>query len=191
MSKPRAVLVRLAAWFGKTRREREWTAEFESHLHLHMEDNLRAGMSAEEARREALMKFGSVESMKESMRDRATFLWIDTSCQDIRYALRGLRRSPGFAVTAILSLALGLGASLAVFTVADNLLVRPLPYQNSSQLVALWEANRQRNFHHSMVSPGNYFDWKTQNDVFAGMAGLRESRSVLLDGDPRNSENKA
>jgi macrolide transport system ATP-binding/permease protein len=82
----RTVLIRLAAYFGKTRREREWTAEFESHLRLHIEDNLRAGMSPEEARRQALAKSGSVESVKESMRDRATFVWIDTTWRDIRYA---------------------------------------------------------------------------------------------------------
>jgi putative ABC transport system permease protein len=179
----RAVLARLAAWFGKTRRERDWTTEFESHLRLHIDDNLRAGMSAEEARRQALLKFGSVESVKESMRDQATFIWIDTLWQDIRYSWRSLRKNPGFTLTAVLSLALGLGASLAVFTVADNLLVRPLPYSNSSQLVMVWEANPQRDFHHSIASPGNYMDWKAQNNVFAGMAGLRESRSVLIDGD--------
>jgi putative ABC transport system permease protein len=179
----RAVMVRLAGWFSKTRREREWTAEFESHLQLHIDDNLRAGMSPDDARREALVKFGGVESVKESMRDRATFMWVDASWQDVRYALRSLRRGPGFAATAILSLALGLGASLAVFTVADNLLVRPPPYRNASQLVTIWEANPQRGFHHNIVSPGNYLDWKAQNDVFAGMAGLRESRSVLIHGD--------
>ena len=168
----RAVPARLASWFGKSRREREWTTEFESHLRLHIDDNLRTGMSAEEARRQALVKFGSVESVKESMRDQASFVWIDTCWQDIRYGLRSLRRSSGFTFAAILSLALGLGASLAVFTVADNLLVRPLPYRNSSQLVMVWEANPQRGFHHSIASPGNYFDWKAQNDVFAGMAGL-------------------
>ena len=183
MRRLRSVLVRLVGWFSGNRREREWTDEFESHLQLHIEDNLRAGMSAEEARREALLKFGGIAAVKESMRDRATFTWLDTSWRDIRYALRSLRRSPGFAVTAILSLGLGLGASLAVFTVADNLLVRPLPYRNSSQLVTIWEANARRGFHHSSVSPGNYFDWKAQSDDFAGMAGLRESRSVLIDGD--------
>ena len=179
----RAVLVRLAGWFGKTQREREWTTEFESHLRLHTDDNLRSGMSAEQARREALMKFVSLESVKESMRDRATFVWLDTSWQDIRYAWHSLRRSSGFAFTAVLSLALGLGSSLTVFTVADNLLVRPLPYRNSSQLVMVWEANPKRDMHRSIASPGNYLDWKAQNDVFAGMAGLRESRSVLIDGD--------
>jgi len=183
MRRLRAVLVRLAGWFGKRRREREWNEEFESNLQMHIDDNLRAGMSPEQARREALLKFGGIESTKESMRDRATLVWIETGWQDIRYALRNLRRNPGVAITAILSLALGLGASLAIFTVADNLLVRPLPYLNSSQLVMLWEANRARDFHHNIVSPANYLDWKAQNDVFASMAGLRESRSVLIDGE--------
>jgi hypothetical protein len=70
------------------------------------------------------------------------FPWLDTTLRDIRYALRSLRRSPGFAITTIVSLTLGLGASLAVFTVADNLLVRPLPYRNASRLVMVWEAER-------------------------------------------------
>src|ERR1700676_1497534 len=108
MRKLRATLVRVGGWFGKARREREWTAEFEAHLCLHIDENLRAGLSEQEARREAVLKFGSVESAKESMRDRAAFVLVDTICQDIRYAGRTLRRSLGFAVTAILSLALGL-----------------------------------------------------------------------------------
>jgi putative ABC transport system permease protein len=183
MRRLRGFVARLAGWRGRARREREWEAEFESHFAMHVEDNMRAGMSADEARREALVKFGSVQSVKESMRDRSTLVFFETAWKDMRYALRGLRRSPGFAVTAILSLALGLGASLSVFTVVDNLLVRPLPYRNSSQLVMVWEANNERSFHHNIVSPGNYLDWKAQNDVFAGMAGLREKRAVLMDGD--------
>src|SRR5205085_10988896 len=98
-------------------------------LQMHIEDNLRAGMSAEEARRHALKLFGGIDPVKESLRDQASFAWLDTTLRDIRYALRGLGLSPGFTATALLSLALGLGASLAIFTIADNLLVRPLPYR--------------------------------------------------------------
>src|SRR5215469_11138051 len=115
MRELRRVLIRLAGYFGAARREREWNAEFEAHLQLHIEDNLRAGMSAEEARRQALLKFGGIEPVKESMRDNSGFVWLDAMLRDIQYALRGLRRSPGFAVTTIFSLTLGLGASLAVF----------------------------------------------------------------------------
>jgi putative ABC transport system permease protein len=109
-------------------------------------------------------------------------IWHQTTWQDFRYALRGMRLNPGFALTAILSLALGLGASLSIFTVADNLLLRPLPYRDPSQLVMVWDANYKRNTTNNVISPGNYLDWKAQNDVFEGMAAFREVRSVLNDG---------
>lgn len=137
MRRWRRIAVRLGGLFAAPRREREWKAEFESHLEMHIEDNLRAGMSAEEARRQALVGFGGVESVKDSMRDRAGFVWLDITLRDIRYAFRGLRRTPTFALGTIVSLSLGLGASLAVFTVADNLLVRPLPYRDASRLVPI------------------------------------------------------
>jgi putative ABC transport system permease protein len=183
MRRLRAFFLRLAGWRGLPRRERELAAEFESHLAMHIEDNLRAGMSGEQARREALVKFGGMESVKESVRDRWTLAWLETAWQDVRYAARSLRRSPAFSATTTVSLALGLGASLAIFTVADNLLLRALPYPDASQLVMIWEANRTQNYDHGVVSPGNYFDWKAQSGVFQSMAGFRERRSVLIDGD--------
>ncbi len=109
---------------------------------------------------------------------------MPTLWQDLRYALRGLLRNPGFAVTAILSLMLGIGASLAIFTVADNLLLRPLPYPDPSRLVMVWEMNRRRpQIDENVVSPGNYFDWKKQSDVFESMAAFSSTRSVLSDGN--------
>src|SRR5580704_9011321 len=109
---------------------------------------------------------------------------LDNLAHDLRYALRGLRRSPGFALTAILSLALGIGASISIFTVADNLLLRPLPYHDPSRLMMVWETHRTLGgTEHNVVSPGNYLDWKSQNDVFETMAGFREGPSVLTDGD--------
>jgi putative ABC transport system permease protein len=103
---------------------------------------------------------------------------------DLRYALRGLRRSPGFALTAILSLALGIGASVSIFTISDNLLLRPLPYRDPARLMMVWETVRQHaGTEHNVVSPANYLDWKAQNDVFETMAGFREGPSVLMDGD--------
>src|SRR5215467_15755657 len=97
---------------------------------------------------------------------------LETIRQDVRYAVRGLLRNTGFSATAIASLVLGIGASLAIFTVTDNLLLRPLPYRDSGRLVMVWERGLHRGSadHHNVVSPGNYLDWKRQNDVFDGMA---------------------
>jgi putative ABC transport system permease protein len=107
---------------------------------------------------------------------------MESLLQDVRYAVRGLLRNPGFAITAILSLVLGIGASLAIFTVTDNLLLRPLPYSDPSRLMMVWESNRTRNTSiHNVVSPGNYFDWKRQSDVFESIGGFRSVRSVLTD----------
>jgi putative ABC transport system permease protein len=186
MSRLRRIAVRLRGLLFAGGRERKWRAEFESHVAMHAEDNLRAGMSAEEARRQALVEFGGLEAVQDSMRDQASFLWLDTALRDIRYAFRGLRRSPAFALSSIASLTLGLGASLAVFTVADNLLVRPLPYQDASRLLMIWE-NRGGDGH-NVVSPANYLDWRSQNDVFSDIAALSPTRSSNLAENNRAEE---
>ena len=158
--------------------------ELAAHFRLHLEDNLRAGMSPAEARRDAVLRFGSVEAAKEEMREMSTTLWLETTWRDIQYALRGLRRNPGFAITAIASLALGIGASLAIFAVADGLLLRPLPFREPDRMVMVWERNaRIAGAEHNPISPGNYFDWKAQNDVFQSMAAFGDGRTVLSDGD--------
>ena len=122
MRKLRAALVRLGGWWGREGRERELREELEAHFQMHMEDNLRAGMSPAQARREAALRFGSVESAKEGSAQRVDREFLEKTRQDLVYAVRGLRRNPAFALTAILSLALGIGASVSIFTVADNLL---------------------------------------------------------------------
>jgi putative ABC transport system permease protein len=156
--------------------------EFESHFQMHIEENLRAGMSEADARREAVLKLGGVNAAQEAVRDMSTTLWVETTWRDIRYALRGLRRNPGFAVTAILSLALGIGASLSIFAVVDGLLLRPLPFREPDRLVMVWEHNLRGGSEHNTISPGNYRDWKAQNDVFESMAVFNDRRVVLSDG---------
>ena len=127
---------------------------------------------------------GNTTAIREQAFDLWSFIGIETAWHDLRYALRGLRRSLGFAITAILSLALGIGATISIFTVADNLLLRPLPYRDPTRLMMVWETHRTLGgSEHNVVSPGNYLDWKAQNDVFETMAGFREGPSVLADGD--------
>lgn len=184
----RAFFYRLTGWFRRDRREQDLKQEFESHLEMHIEDNIRAGMSPEEARRQALIKFGGMEAAKESVRDAARFLWIETTLQDIRYAARILRRNPGFAVTAIFSLALGVGSSVAIFTIADNLLLRPLPYPEASRLVMVYETSAVTHEQHNIASPGNYFDWKAQNTVFSEMAGFFDEYHAVFSNGQRNEE---
>jgi putative ABC transport system permease protein len=186
MRRVRSIAVRLGRLLGRARSEREWKAEFESHLEMHIQDKMRAGVGAEEARRQALVEFGNLESTKDSMRDQAGFVWLDTALRDAGYAFRGLRRSRAFTITAILSLTLGLGASLAVFTVADNLLVRSLPYRDASRLIMIWESHGGDG--HNVVSPANYLDWKSQNDVFEDIAALSPTRSAILTGNNRAEE---
>jgi putative ABC transport system permease protein len=181
--KLRAVLVRLGGWWGREGRERELREELEAHFQMHVDDNVRAGMSPAQARREAVLRFGGVESGKESVRAGWTVGFLEITRQDLLYAVRGLRHNPAFALTAILSLALGIGASVSIFTVADNLLLRPLPYPDPGRLVMVWETNHTRaSNEYNVVSPGNYRDWKAQNEAFESMGAFGDGRGVLDDG---------
>ena len=113
------------------------TRNFESHIDQHIDEGVRSGLSEAEARRQALMRIGGAEQVRQAYRDRATLPWLESLLRDVRYALRGFRRNPVFAITAILTLALGIGATTAVFSVVDRILFRALPYAHDDQLVSL------------------------------------------------------
>ena len=115
MRKLRAWLSRFKGLFLKNARERELADEIESHLQLHIDDNIRAGMSPEEARRVAVMKLGGVDQTIEAYRDRATIPFLESMVQDLRFTLRQLRKNPTFAITSTAMVALGIGASVTIF----------------------------------------------------------------------------
>ena len=140
MRQLRALLFRLAGLFRKDRRDNELAAEMDSHLRMHIEDNLRAGMSPAEARRLALIKLGGVEQIKETYRDRRGLPLLETFFQDLRFACRMLRKNPGFTCVAVLTLALGIGVNTAIFTAFDALVLRPRPVKDPDRLAAVFRA---------------------------------------------------
>src|SRR5262245_48099440 len=133
----RAWLRRLAGVFLSSRREREMADEIAAHLQMHVDDNLSAGLSPAEARRQALLKFGAVEGIKDAYRDRATFPVLGRIAQDLRFAARLLRKSPGFAVTAIVTIALAIGVNAAIFTVLNAAALQPIAVPGSDRLATV------------------------------------------------------
>lgn len=174
--------LRKLSWLLQRRRkEAELREELRFHLEEETDERQGQGVENEHARWAARRDLGNLTLVHENTRAAWGWTLIDQLAQDLRYAVRGLKNNPGFAITAILSLSLGIGTSLAIYTVADNLLLRPLPYSHASQLVMLWEANPREHYLHGIVAPRNYFVWKDRNDVFQDMAVYETGHAVLGD----------
>jgi len=170
---------RLRALFRRGAVEAEMDEELRSHFEKQVEKLVTAGLSREEAVRRARLEFGGHEQLKEACRDARGVSVIDTLLQDVRYALRVLRNSPGFAAVAILTLALGIGANTAIFSVIDSVLLRPLPYKDPAGLVMVWENNSQHPNPHNTVSPPDFLDWQSRNSIFAEMAATFDQHANL------------
>src|SRR5437867_1984952 len=168
MKRFREWMVRLGGLFNKRRKDRELDEEIESHLQLHIEDNLRLGMTPEEARRQAMIKLGGIESMKESYRDQRCLPVLETLWQDIRYGARMLRKNPGFTTVAVLTLAFGIGANTAIFSVVNGVLLRPLPYREPGKLVQL-RADRPGS-PSTFIGSATFVDVKAQSQSLARVA---------------------
>jgi putative ABC transport system permease protein len=178
---------RKLAWLlQRSRKEAELSQELQFHLEEEAEERHERGASQQEAKWAARRDLGNLGIAEEDTRAVWSCTVLEGLAQDLRYALRGLKNNPGFALTAILSLSLGLGTSLAIYTAADNLLLRPLPYPNSSRLVMLWEEHLQDNQGPRLVAPRNYFALKARNEVFQDLAVFDTSHAVL--GDSGRSE---
>ncbi len=175
---------RLAATFGLDRRSRDIEAELDSHLQMHIEDNIRAGMSPAEARRDALIRLGGLEQVKELYRDRRRVPVLQHLAQDLRFSVRVLRKSPTFAAAAIITLGLGIGVNAAIFSVVNAVLLRPLPFPRADRLMLLWATNTKSGDREDVASYPDFEAWKNQASSFDAM-GAFTARGVTLSGGVR------
>jgi putative ABC transport system permease protein len=179
------LFLRFRSLFHKNRVEQELRDELRFHLDRLIEERVAQGMAAAEARYAGLRELGGLERIKEECRDMRGTNYLDNFFQDIRYGLRRLAKSPGFTALAVLSLALGIGANTAIFSVLNAVVLRPLPYQDPGRLAVLWTDNLRKNLHEERTSYPNFEDWKKQNRVFEDMAFCSSFTVNLTDeGEP-------
>jgi predicted permease len=174
----RILVLRIKGLFGKNRREIDLDAELHAHLEALTEENIRRGMKPDEARYAARREFGGVEQTKELYRERRGLPFLETLFYDIRFGARMLAKNPGFTIVAVLTLALGIGANTAIFSVVNAVLLRPLAYKNPDRLVTILHNGD------NPVSVANYIDWRDQSRSFEAMGAADYWSPNLTGVDP-------
>jgi len=186
----RVFAARLRGLFFGRRMERQMEDELLCHLEMQTEDNIRMGMSPAEAHYAAMRHFGGLDAAKEICREKRSFPMIESLLRDSGYALRSLRKTPGFTTVAILTLALGIGANTAIFSVVQAILLQPLPYANPGSLVRIW--NTYPNFVGDLgLSPGDFQDFRKQTRTLTGLEAyvdLPQGFNLTGHGDPARVE---
>jgi predicted permease len=161
----------------------EIRAELQSHIEMAVEDRIRRGVPEPEARREAMLRFGNSGLVHESVANEDMFLSVNGICSDVLYSLRQLWRSPAFSLPAVLTLAIGIGASTGVFSLVQAFLLRPLPYPDASRLVVVWEQLRVLGIDRFPAPVGDFLDYKNENRVFDDMGAVEDAHFALRAGE--------
>src|ERR1700678_1910358 len=161
------------------KRDADLERELRSDLELEEEEQREGGLQGEEARDAALRAFGNPTVIREQTRAAWSWNWFESLARDLRYSLRTLRRAPRFTVIAILVMALGIGANVALFTVVRGVLLRPLPFNDPDRLVMLDEASLHEDEGFNVVSGGMYGEWRNQNRSYSNLALVQSIRVGL------------
>ncbi|HKV26692.1 MAG TPA: ABC transporter permease, partial [Candidatus Acidoferrales bacterium] len=172
-----SILRRITNLFHRSKLDQDIDAELHSHIEMRTADNVAAGMPLEEARRQAALRFGSQAALRERVIAADAHMFLDSLWQDLHYAFRMLRKSPGFTAVAILTLALGIGANTAIFSIVDAVLLQPLPFHSPTELVSVVSTTRG-NVPDNASYP-DFADWRVQNHVFSQMATYTDDDITL------------
>jgi predicted permease len=167
----REAFKRVGSFFRKDQLDQELNEEMASHLQMAVEENMRRLMSEEEARRQALVRFGGVQQALERHRESRGLPWLDVLIQDLRFTFRTLRRDSGFTIVAVLILTLGIGANIAVFSVVNTILLRPLPFRDPQQLVRIVQKNPKAGESSRTYTADATQDFQQQNHSFQSVSG--------------------
>ncbi|MGH9838934.1 MAG: ADOP family duplicated permease [Blastocatellia bacterium] len=178
------LLYRLRAIFRRRSVEQELYDELRFHLENEIEKLMRSGLTREEASRKAKLSLGGMDQVKEECRDSRGGSGLENALQDIRYGMRGLRRNPGLAIIAIVTLSLGMAASIVVFSIFEAVLLRSLPFRDTDRLVQIWETRLKRGIDQMGFSKGNFWDVRTQNHSFEEVAAILYDEYILTGSGP-------
>ena len=177
--------------FSRSTVERELDEEIQSYIELLTAEKMKMGMSPEEARRQARIEAGTPDTIKEEVREQRSGAFVETTLQDLRYGLRLLRRSPGFAALAILTIGLGIGANSAIFSVINGVVRKPLDYPRPDELMFITSAFRNMKFDRFWVSPPEYQEFKERTKAFSHVGAYTTGAMNVSQGDQPERVNAA